>query len=96
MVELLCDILDRRVGPLDSGMPRRSLITFVRDRLGHDRRYAIDAGKIAGELGWTPKMTFEQGIEKTVAWYLENKSWMDSIVNGSYREYYVQMYGNRG
>jgi len=95
VVELLCDILDCKVGPLPSGQPRRSLITFVNDRLGHDRRYAIDAGKIAGELDWTPKMTFAQGIEQTVDWYLANRGWMDAIVNGSYREYYEQMYGTR-
>lgn len=95
VVELLCDILDRKVGPMPSGEPRRSLITFVSDRLGHDRRYAIDADKIAGELGWTPKMTFAEGIERTVDWYLANKAWMDAIVNGSYREYYEQMYGSR-
>jgi len=95
VVELLCDILDRKVGLLPSEQPRRSFITFVTDRLGHDRRYAIDAAKIDGELGWHPRMTFEAGIEKTVDWYLGNREWMDSIINGSYREYYDTMYGNR-
>lgn len=94
VVELLCDILDSKVGMLSSNEPRRSLITFVKDRLGHDRRYAIDATKISDDLGWTPKMTFEHGIEKTVTWYLANKEWMDAIINGSYREYYVEMYGS--
>jgi len=93
VVELLCDILDRTVGMLPSNEPRRSLITFVKDRLGHDRRYAIDASKIADELGWNPKMTFEKGIEKTVNWYLNNQKWMDSVMDGSYREYYEKMYG---
>ncbi|RJX20502.1 MAG: dTDP-glucose 4,6-dehydratase [Desulfobulbus sp.] len=93
VVELLCDILDRRVGFLPSGQPRRSLITFVRDRLGHDRRYAIDAGKIDRELGWTPRMSFSEGMEQTVAWYLENRPWLESVIDGSYREYYRNMYG---
>ena len=93
VVELLCDILDRQAGPLPAGQPRRSLITFVRDRLGHDRRYAIDAGKIDRELGWTPRMSFSEGMERTVAWYLDNKAWLASVIDGSYREYYRQMYG---
>lgn len=93
VVELLCDMLDEKVGLLKSGEPRRSLITFVKDRLGHDRRYAIDAGKIAEELGWTPKFTFETGMDKTVEWYLDNLSWMESVMDGSYRKYYETMYG---
>ena len=93
VVELLCDILDQQAGPLPSGQPRRSLITFVRDRLGHDRRYAIDAGKIERELGWTPKVSFSGGMEKTVAWYLGNRPWLESVMDGSYREYYRKMYG---
>jgi dTDP-glucose 4,6-dehydratase len=96
VVELLCDILDRLAGPLPSGQPRRSLITFVRDRLGHDRRYAIDAGKIDRELGWTPRMSFSEGMEKTVAWYLGNRPWLESVIDGSYREYYRKMYGASG
>ncbi len=94
VVELLCDMLDAKVGLLPSGKPRSSLITFVKDRLGHDRRYAIDAGKIAEELGWTPKYTFETGIDTTVDWYLENRSWMESVMDGSYQQYYEKMYGN--
>jgi len=93
VVELLCDMLDKKVGKLDSGKPRRSLITFVKDRLGHDRRYAIDAGKIDEKLGWTPKFTFEQGIDTTVDWYLQNRAWMDSVMDGSYQKYYEKMYG---
>jgi len=95
VVELLSDILDRKVGLLPGGISRRSLITFVKDRLGHDRRYAIDAGKIAGELGWTPKMTFAKGMEQTVDWYLQNLDWMNAVIDGSYREYYQKMYGSR-
>ena len=96
VVELLCDTLDRRTGRLPSGEPRRSLITFVRDRQGHDRRYAIDAGKIARELGWNPSVSFSEGMELTVDWYLANRQWMESVIDGSYREYYRQMYGKRG
>lgn len=93
VVELLCDMLDEKMGLPGSGEPRRSLITFVKDRLGHDRRYAIDAGKIAEELGWTPKLTFEQGISRTVDWYLDNRAWMESVMDGSYQHYYETMYG---
>jgi dTDP-glucose 4,6-dehydratase len=93
VVELLCDMLDTKVGLLESGEPRRSLITFVKDRLGHDRRYAIDAGKIERELGWTPALTFEQGMDITVDWYLANRAWMESVIDGSYQQYYEKMYG---
>jgi len=92
VVTLICDLLDHRLGLPPSGQPRRNLITFVRDRLGHDRRYAIDAGKIRAELGWEPKMSFAQGMEKTVDWYLANRNWVEAIVNGAYREYYAAMY----
>ena len=95
IVELLCDLLDTKLGPLPDGAPRRSLITFVSDRLGHDRRYAIDAGKIERELGWRPRFTFEQGIEQTVDWYLANRPWLDAVLDGSYRSYYESMYGSR-
>jgi dTDP-glucose 4,6-dehydratase len=95
VVELLCDLLDAKAGLLPSGQPRRSLISFVKDRLGHDRRYAIDASKIANELGWLPKVTFEQGIEKTVDWYLHNRDWTAAVTDGSYQQYYQTMYGDR-
>ncbi|MCI5115006.1 MAG: dTDP-glucose 4,6-dehydratase [Candidatus Electrothrix sp. AW1] len=94
VVELLCDMLDEQLGLLPSGKERRSLITFVKDRLGHDRRYAIDAEKIDQELGWTPKYTFEQGMKKTVTWYLDNQAWMESVIDGSYQKYYAKMYGD--
>jgi len=93
VVTRLCDLLDAKCGLLPSGNERRSLITFVTDRLGHDRRYAIDAGKIKAELGWQPKMTFEQGLESTVDWYLANQQWVSDIVNGQYQDYYRKMYG---
>lgn len=95
IVELLCDLLDKKIAPLPSGESRRSLITFVRDRLGHDRRYAIDASKIERELGWRPRFTFEQGIEQAVDWYLANRAWMDGVLDGSYQKYYDSMYGTR-
>jgi dTDP-glucose 4,6-dehydratase len=72
-----------------------SLITYVKDRLGHDRRYAIDATKITQELGWSPKYTFETGIKETVDWYCNNREWWEKIKSGQYRGYYEKMYANR-
>ncbi|KJS02061.1 MAG: dTDP-glucose 4,6-dehydratase [Desulfobulbaceae bacterium BRH_c16a] len=95
VVTLICDLLDQKLGLAPSGQPRRSLITFVTDRLGHDRRYAIDATKIREQLGWEPKATFEKGMEETVDWYLANRKWVDAIVNGSYRQYYAAMYSEQ-
>ena len=76
------------------GKPR-SLIKHVTDRPGHDRRYAIDAGKIINELDWRPSLDFEEGINKTIDWYLESHQWLDNVVSGDYRKYYESMYGNR-
>jgi len=95
IVQTVCDLLDEKVGLLASGEPRRSLIRFVKDRPGHDRRYAIDAAKIRDALGWEPSVTFEEGIRKTVDWYLGNREWVEAVVDGSYREYYEKMYANR-
>ncbi len=95
VVEIICDALDKKVGLLRPGFARRSLITFVSDRLGHDRRYAIDAGKIKDTLGWQPKVMFETGIDMTVDWYLAHTDWMDGIINGTYMQYYQNMYRNR-
>jgi dTDP-glucose 4,6-dehydratase len=75
--------------------PRRSLIRFVKDRPGHDRRYAIDAGKVMRELGWAPRFSFEDGLRSTVDWYLQNRAWLQRIVDGTYRDYYDRMYGWR-
>jgi dTDP-glucose 4,6-dehydratase len=95
VVQTICDLLDQRVGLLPNGQPRRSLIRFVKDRPGHDRRYAIDATKIKQELGWEPTVTFEEGIVRTIDWYLANPEWVAGVLSGSYREYYERMYGNR-
>jgi len=95
VVQTICDILDERVAPLPNGQPRRSLIKFVKDRAGHDRRYAIDASKIREELGWHPAETFQDGIRMTIDWYLANAGWMNGVVDGSYKEYYDRMYQGR-
>jgi dTDP-glucose 4,6-dehydratase len=93
IVYLLCDLMDEKLHR-EKGTSR-SLIKFVTDRAGHDLRYAIDAGKIEKELGWTPSETFETGIRKTVDWYLGNKSWLDRVTSGAYRAYYSEMYDAR-
>ena len=72
-----------------------SLITYVADRKGHDMRYAIDPTKIHNELGWLPETKFEDGIKKTIQWYLDNKEWWETIISGEYQNYYEKMYGNR-
>lgn len=95
VVQTVCDLLDAKVGPLADGTARRSLIRFVSDRPGHDRRYAIDASKIRRELDWEPAVTFEQGIELTIDWYLAHPEWVEAVTSGAYREYYQQMYGGR-
>ena len=84
VVRTICDLLDQR-RPREDGLPRESQITFVADRPGHDRRYAIDASKLQGELGWKPEYTFEKGIARTVDWYLENQAWVTRVLDGSYR-----------
>jgi dTDP-glucose 4,6-dehydratase len=95
VVHTICDILDEKVDLLPGGIARRSLIIYVKDRAGHDRRYAIDATKIRTELGWAPQENFQDGMRKTVEWYLDNKPWITSVTSGTYREYYEKMYGNR-
>ncbi len=93
LIRLLCSIMDRKLGrPEGAG---EKLITYVRDRPGHDRRYAIDASKIERELGWRPSVTFEQGLDQTVDWYLNNTEWIDNLTSGRYLEYYERMYGRR-
>lgn len=90
LVQLLCDVMDKKLGKAQGSS--RALITFVKDRPGHDRRYAIDASKINKELGWKPSVTFEEGLERTVDWYLSNKEWLNNVNSGDYKEYYKTMY----
>lgn len=90
LVKLLCKIMDQKLGR-EEGTSEK-LITFVKDRPGHDLRYAIDATKIERELGWRPSVTFEQGLEKTVVWYLENEEWLNNVTSGNYLEYYNKQY----
>lgn len=80
---------------IDTSWINDELISFVKDRLGHDRRYAIDSSKIQTELGWYPDTKFEDGIVKTVRWYLEHQGWVETIVKGDYMNYYEHMYSNR-
>jgi dTDP-glucose 4,6-dehydratase len=90
LVKLLCDVMDENLGQ-EIGTSQK-LITFVKDRPGHDLRYAIDASKIETELGWRPSVTFEQGLEKTVAWYLANDEWLNNVTSGNYQDYYSKQY----
>ncbi len=90
LVKLLCEIMDRKLDR-EKGESEK-LITYVKDRPGHDLRYAIDATKINQELGWKPSVTFEQGLEKTIDWYLSNAVWLDHVTSGDYKEYYKKMY----
>ncbi|TNE84243.1 MAG: dTDP-glucose 4,6-dehydratase, partial [Gammaproteobacteria bacterium] len=86
VVELLCELLEELAPDKPAGVAAyRNLITFVKDRPGHDRRYAIDAGKIERELGWAPQETFESGLRKTVQWYLDNRDWWGRVLSGEYR-----------
>ncbi|MBK7732288.1 MAG: dTDP-glucose 4,6-dehydratase [Bacteroidales bacterium] len=93
LVRLLCRIMDHRLGRSDGDSEK--LITFVTDRAGHDLRYAIDSSKLKRELGWKPSVTFEQGLEMTVDWYLSNEKWLSAIISGDYAKYYEEMYGQR-
>jgi dTDP-glucose 4,6-dehydratase len=90
IVQTICDLVDEMVPR--RGSSRRELITYVKDRPGHDRRYAMDAGKIERELGWKPKETFETGIRKTVRWYLENEEWVRDVTSGTYRQWIATHY----
>lgn len=93
LVRLLVRTTDRLLGNAEGTSER--LITHVADRAGHDLRYAIDASKLKHELGWQPSLQFEEGIEKTVRWYLDHGDWMDGVTSGAYESYYESMYGNR-
>ena len=93
IVRTLIRVTDRLLGRAEG--EDDDLITFVTDRAGHDLRYAIDSTKLSRELGWKPSLQFEEGIEKTVRWYLENQDWLDQVTSGDYQKYYEQMYRNR-
>lgn len=98
IVNLICDVLDEMLkvpGQPQGTAPTRSLIKFVKDRPGHDRRYAIDSSKIKRELGWSPRYTFEEGLRETVDWYLNNREWWQRIKSGEYKEYYERNYLRR-
>lgn len=90
IVRLLCQIMDKKLGR-EAGTSEK-LITFVKDRAGHDLRYAIDASKLMKELGWEPSLQFEEGLEKTVDWYLANEEWLNNITSGDYKNYYEEQY----
>ncbi|MDE6642658.1 MAG: dTDP-glucose 4,6-dehydratase [Muribaculaceae bacterium] len=93
LIKVIIKTVDRLLGNPEGYS--EELITFVTDRLGHDMRYAIDSRKLQSELGWEPSLQFEEGIEKTVRWYLDNQEWMDNITSGDYERYYDEMYKNR-
>ena len=90
LIKVIINTVDRLLGRNEGSSLK--LITYVKDRAGHDLRYAIDSTKLKDELGWEPSLQFEEGIEKTVLWYLENKEWMDRVTSGDYQEYYNKMY----
>ena len=93
LVKLLCALMDKKLG--NAAGTSESLITYVKDRPGHDRRYAIDANKINKELGWKPSVTFEQGLAETIDWYFDNEEWLKNVTSGSYQSYYENMYSKR-
>lgn len=93
IVHLLCKIMDRKLNRKEGESAK--LITFVKDRAGHDLRYAIDPSKLENELGWKPSLTFEEGLEKTVDWYLENEDWLNRVTSGEYQKYYENQYVKR-
>jgi len=91
LVKELCSQMDEKLGR-EKGESEK-LITFVKDRPGHDLRYAIDASKINKELGWEPSVTFEEGLALTIDWYLENQKWLGNVTSGDYKKYYEKQYG---
>jgi dTDP-glucose 4,6-dehydratase len=91
LIKLLCTLMDEKLG--NAAGTSEQLISFVKDRAGHDLRYAIDATKLKDELGWVPSVTFEEGLSKTIDWYLENKDWLEQVTSGNYVNYYKSLYG---
>jgi len=94
LIQLLCKQMDEKLGRPEGSSEK--LITFVKDRAGHDMRYAIDATKLQEELGWTPSLQFEEGLSKTIDWYLENEEWLQRVTSGAYQKYYQQQYETAG
>ncbi len=92
LIRVLCKIMDKKLDR--AAGTSEKLITYVKDRAGHDLRYAIDASKMLDELGWKPSVTFEEGLDKTVDWYLENEDWLNQVTSGDYQTYYQQQYGS--
>jgi dTDP-glucose 4,6-dehydratase len=93
LIRTLCKVMDNKLGRAEGTSEK--LITFVTDRAGHDLRYAIDSTKLQKELGWTPSLQFEEGLEKTVDWYLSNEEWLNNVTSGQYQAYYEDLYDNR-
>ncbi|RUA25083.1 MAG: dTDP-glucose 4,6-dehydratase [Bacteroidetes bacterium] len=93
LIKLMCKIVDRKLGRPEGDSEK--LITYVKDRAGHDLRYAIDSTKLQNELGWTPSLQFAEGLEKTVEWYLENTEWLENVTSGDYQKYYEEQYQKR-
>jgi len=93
LIKVLCKVMDKKLGRPEGESEK--LITYVTDRAGHDLRYAIDSSKLQKEFGWKPSLQFEEGIEKTVDWYIENQEWLDNVTSGNYQKYYEDMYGSR-
>lgn len=93
VIRLLCKIMDKKLGRAEG--TNEKLITFVKDRAGHDLRYAIDSTKLQNELGWKPSLQFEEGLERTVDWYLANEEWLQNVTSGDYQKYYEQQYVKR-
>jgi len=93
LIRLMCRIMDRKLGRGEGTSEK--LITYVKDRAGHDLRYAIDSSKLQRELGWTPSLQFEEGLEKTIDWYLNNEEWLAHVTSGDYLKYYEEQYVKR-
>jgi dTDP-glucose 4,6-dehydratase len=93
LIRVMIKVVDRLLGRPEGASEK--LITYVTDRAGHDLRYAIDSTKLKNELGWEPSLQFEEGIEKTIRWYLDNQAWLDNVTSGDYQNYYEKMYTNR-
>lgn len=93
LIKLMCKVMDQKLGRPEG--TAEQLITYVKDRPGHDKRYAIDATKLSNELGWKPSVTFEQGMDKTIDWYLANDEWLNNVTSGEYKKYYEDQYAAR-